>query len=72
MTTKFITALALAAAFAMPAVAHPVQASVHSTHGALAHSSHGAMAHSSHGAMAHSSHGATLSHSGAAIAKAPH
>jgi hypothetical protein len=77
MISKFITAVALVAAFAMPAVARPVQATVnsthgamsHSSHGALSHSSHGAMSHSSHGAMSHSSHGATLSHGGGALTK---
>jgi hypothetical protein len=69
MNSKFITVVALVAAFAMPAVARPVQATIHATHGATVQSSHGALVHSSHGAMAHISHGATVSHGGAALVK---
>ena len=69
MNSKFITVVALVAAFAMPAVARPVQATIHSTHGATVQTSHGAMAHSSHGALAHSTHGATVSHGGSALVK---
>jgi hypothetical protein len=53
MNSKFITVVALVAAFAMPAVAGP----------------HVAVTHSTHGALAHSTHGATISHSGAALTK---
>jgi hypothetical protein len=75
MNSKFITVVALVAAFAMPAVAGPrvgavspgLAHSTHSTHGAAAHESHGAMVQGSKGAMATKTHGASLSHGGAAI-----
>jgi hypothetical protein len=61
MNSNFIAVVAIAAAFAMPTIARPVQATIHATHGATTHSTHGA--------LAHSTHGATVSHGGAALTK---
>jgi hypothetical protein len=67
MNSKFITVVALVAAFAMPAVAHPVQATMHSTHGATVQSSHGALAHSTHGATVSHGGSAVISHGGSNV-----
>jgi hypothetical protein len=62
--SKFITAVALVAVFAAPAIAgttHPTTMTAHSTHVATAHSTHSA--------TVHSTHAATAGHEGGGIAQ---